>query len=82
MIYQFEHEEIKRCRECPCHSWADFPDEKDWCDLQDKQLAYDTEPECNDCPLLAISKMETTTPKQYKPVPEIDPNLGQAESEE
>ena len=61
MIYQFEHEEIKRCRECPCHSWADFPDEKDWCDLQDKQLAYDSEPECNDCPLVAISKTETTT---------------------
>ena len=32
--------------------------------------------------IVAISKMETTTPKQYKPVPEIDPNLGQAESEE
>ena len=30
---------------------------------------------------VAISKTETTTPKQYKPVPEIDPNLGQAESE-
>ena len=74
MIYQFEHEEIKRCRECPCHSWADFPDEKDWCDLQDKQLAYDTEPEYNDCPLVAISKTETTSLK-IEPVEPLGDDL-------
>lgn len=79
MTYQFEHEEIKRCRECPCHSWADFPDEKDWCDLQDKQLAYDTEPEDNDCPLVAISKTETTSAKKIVVDIQLRPMLDELE---
>ena len=63
MIYQFEHEPITRCRDCPCHSY-DMYDMTGWCDLQDAPLSCDGKPQENDCPLVAISKTETTSEKR------------------
>ena len=61
MIYQFEHEEIKRCRECPCRFIIDHACSPDWCSLQGCAVTVDDTPEENDCPLVAISKTETTS---------------------
>ena len=62
MIYQFEYDEIKSCRNCPCHSFIDVPYDNEWCDLQDASINSDGRPKENNCPLAAISKTETTTP--------------------
>lgn len=61
MIYQFEHDEIKRCRECPMHISHESFNCAEECALQDCQIAYDSSPQENDCPLVAISKTETTS---------------------
>ena len=56
MIYQFEHEEIKRCRECPCRFIIDHACSPDWCSLQGCAVTVDDTPQDNDCPMVAISK--------------------------
>ena len=53
MIYQFEHEEIKNCDECPC-CYKEYG-----CLLGELEESFDKIPA--DCPLVAISKTETTS---------------------
>ena len=62
MIYQFEDEKIKKCDGCPCRSIIDHACTPDWCSLQDCAVTPDDTPQENDCPLVAISKTETTSP--------------------
>ena len=56
MIYQFEHEEIKQCEYCKLCN-LNF----DWCNMQSCLIDKYESPEYNDCPLVAISKTETTS---------------------
>jgi hypothetical protein len=57
MIYQFEHDEIKNCYECPLID----PEYGD-CNITGTEGVNDAIPA--DCPLLAISKTETTSAKK------------------
>ena len=52
MIYQFEYEEITNCGDCPCY------DHLYGCQLGELKESFDKIPD--DCPLVAISKTETT----------------------
>jgi hypothetical protein len=56
MIYQFEYGEIEYCSECPMNDFAN-----DKCELSGKYTKYNSKPKENDCPLVAISKTETTS---------------------
>ena len=60
MIYQFEHEEIKKCIRCPM--WV-FPEmvTMPLCNLTGETIPEVSTPQDNDCPLVAISKTETTS---------------------
>ena len=53
MIYQFEHEEVTNCGDCPCC------DTISGCQLGESEESFDKIPA--DCPLAAISKTETTS---------------------
>ena len=53
MIYQFEHDEITNCGDCPCC------DTISGCQLGESEESFDKIPA--DCPLVAISKKETTS---------------------
>lgn len=55
MIYQFEHKEIKRCVNCKLCD-INF----DWCNMQSCLIDKYKIPQENDCPLVDISKTETT----------------------
>ena len=57
MTYQFEYGEIKYCSECPINDFAN-----DKCELSGKYTKYSSTPKENNCPLVDISKTETTTP--------------------
>jgi len=58
MIYQFEHEEIDICNNCPmCVRVVDT----EGCMLTQKLISGRKTPRENDCPLVAISKTETTS---------------------
>ena len=62
MIYQFEHEEIKQCEYCKLCN-LNF----DWCNMQSCLIDKYESPEYNDCPLVAISKTETTSePNEFE----------------
>jgi len=61
MIYQFEHGEIKSCYGCPCFSIIDYACAPERCFLQHCVVDPDGTPQENDCPLVAISKTETTS---------------------
>lgn len=52
MIYQFEHEGIKACGDCPCC------DTISGCQLGEVEESFDKIPA--NCPIVAISKTETT----------------------
>lgn len=53
MKYQFEHDKIEECRDCPMHSClTDLPYGNEWCDLQDCPISCDGRPQDNDCPLV------------------------------
>ena len=54
MIYQFELDGITNCGDCPCC------DTVSGCQLREVEESFDKIPA--DCPLVAISKTETTTP--------------------
>ena len=56
MIYQFEHEEIKQCEYCKLCD-LNF----DWCNMQSCLIDKYESPKFNNCPLVAISKTETTS---------------------
>ena len=56
MIYQFEHEEIKQCEYCKLCD-LDY----DWCNMQSCLIDKYESPKVNNCPLVAISKTETTS---------------------
>lgn len=56
MIYQFEHEEIKMCVNCKLCD-INF----DWCNMQSCLIDKYKTPQENDCPLVVISKTETTS---------------------
>ena len=69
MIYQFEHEEIKHCYECPLAETGldDMNFYYGYCSLS-KNIEWseqngddDDTPKPDDCPLVAISKTETTS---------------------
>ena len=51
MIFQFEHDEITNCGDCPCC------DTVSGCQLGESEESFDKIPA--DCPLVAISKTET-----------------------
>ena len=53
MIYQFEHDEITNCGDCPCCNSLSG------CRLDELEESFDKIPA--DCPLVAISKTETTS---------------------
>ena len=55
VIYQFEHEEIKQCEYCKLCD-LDY----DWCNMQSCLIDKYESPKVNNCPLVAISKTETT----------------------
>ena len=56
MIYQFEHEKIKLCEDCKLCD-LNF----DWCNMQRCLINKYQSPKFNNCPLVAISKTETTS---------------------
>lgn len=56
MIYQFEHEKIKLCEDCKLCD-LNF----DWCNMQRCLINKYQSPKFNNCPLVAISKKETTS---------------------
>lgn len=56
MIYQFEHEEIKFCAQCPM-----FECIYEKCNLQHCDVNLRLSLQENDCPLVAISETETTS---------------------
>ena len=60
MIYQFENDEIKKCIRCPM--WV-FPEiaTMPLCNLTGETIPKGSTPQDNDCPLVAISKTETTS---------------------
>ena len=69
MIYQFEHDEIKHCYECPLAETGldDMNFYYGYCSLS-KNIEWseqngddDDTPKPDDCPLVAISKTETTS---------------------
>lgn len=68
MIYQFEHEEIDICNNCPmCVRVIDT----EGCMLTESLISGSKSPQENSCPLVAISKTETTSePCKYcdKPI--------------
>ena len=63
MIYQFENDEIKKCIRCPM--WV-FPEMATMplCNLTGETIPKGSTPQDNDCPLVAISKTETTSAKK------------------
>ena len=58
MIYQFEHEEIDICNKCPMCVWCI---DTEGCTLTNKLISGSKTPQENDCPLVVISKIETTS---------------------
>ena len=69
MIYQFEHEEVKHCYECPLAETGldDMNFYYGYCSLS-KNIEWvgengddDDTPKPDNCPLVAISKVETTS---------------------
>ena len=60
MIYQFKNDEIKKCIQCPM--WV-FPEMATMplCNQTGETIPKGSTPEENDCPLVAISKTETTS---------------------
>ena len=58
MIYQLEHEEIDICNKCPMCVWCI---DTEGCTLTNKLISGSKKPQENDCPLVAISKTETTS---------------------
>ena len=56
MIYQFEHEEITHCGNCPVRN------QYQRCPLINDLVHIDDTPQDNDCPLETISKTETVEP--------------------
>lgn len=71
MIYQFEHEGIEACGDCPCC------DSIGGCALGGSVESLDKVPD--DCPLVAISKTETTSAKKIAVDIQLRPMLDELE---
>ena len=63
MIYQFEHEEIKKCDGCDffCGGVDGMSYEYGYCTRHEDIIDGHKTPQDNDCPMVAISKAETTS---------------------
>ena len=62
MTYQFERSEIKQCQNCDfAFGGGNLKINERYCSRQDEIIDGYKKPQENDCPLVAISKTETTT---------------------
>ena len=77
MTYQIENDEIKKCIRCPM--WV-FPEMAmmPLCNLTGETIPKGSTPQENDCPLVAISKTETTIDEPVnKPIAVFKFNLAE-----
>ena len=62
MTYQFERSEIKQCQNCDfAFGGGNLKINERYCSRQDEIIDGYKKPQENDCPLVAISKTETTS---------------------